>query len=211
MNKNLKRWISIASALMFAISAYAYTDVPDTDPDFEVINFITDLGVLDGYADGSFRPDEIITRAELAKIIVNAMDYVLMPDENVYNDILKDYWATPWINAGFYNGIIFMDGDKCFHPDEYVTYEQAVKTIIATLGYDGDLKTRFVYPDSYISSAKELGIIDDTSGTVGEFCTRRQFVKMLYNSLEVPMYSYCGQGPIKGRTMMYLLTNWRDE
>ena len=62
----------------------AFTDQADIKVDSEVVDTLVSLGVINGYTDGSFKPNDTVTRAEMAKMI-----YVLRTgnsDASAYND-----------------------------------------------------------------------------------------------------------------------------
>lgn len=206
-----KKFISIALAAMvlLAQTAIAYTDVPDTDLDAEAINILTSLGVLEGFEDGSFRPDDTVTRAEAAKIVVLVAGRDPMPGISPFLDVPED--TEGWINTAYSVGIISGYGDACFHPDDLATYEQAVKMIVLALGYGhlwSGLDHGGRYPDIYLDMAEILGIIDSNSGIVGEHLTRRQLSRLLYDSLEVQMdtMSWCIYGGHEEETFLSRLT-----
>ena len=221
MNKHVKKIISTALAAMvlFTSTAFAYTDVPDTDPDVEAISILTTLGILEGFEDGSFRPDDTITRAEAAKIMVLALRGEPDPyDRTPFIDVPGD--PEGWINAAYANRIIDGCGDGRYRPDEPVTYEEAVKMMVVALGYTPAAVLYGGYPSGHFKCAEELGILEGISITDGKpAITRRQLARLLYNSLEVDMMDviYTSGGPWysprEGYTLLNILINkpkWDD-
>ena len=75
----------LAFACAFTMFAgAAFTDQADIKVDSEVVHTLVSLGVIDGFADGSFKPNDTVTRAQMAKMI-----YVLRTgnsDASAYND-----------------------------------------------------------------------------------------------------------------------------
>ncbi len=80
-------------------------------------------GVIDGFEDGSFRPDKEITRAEFVKIVVK-MKNLKLTDNNYFNDVSSDAWYCPYISAAFENGIVLGSSDN-FYPSDNITREDA--------------------------------------------------------------------------------------
>ena len=79
MKKNLKKVISAVIALALSVSSVAmaaptFTDVADTASYAQAVDTLAALGVISGYEDGSFKPDNNITRAEVATMMVAALN-----------------------------------------------------------------------------------------------------------------------------------------
>ena len=85
--KNLKKVLALVLAFACAFTMFAgaaFTDSADIKVDTEVVDTLVSLGVVNGYDDGSFKPNGTVTRAEMAKMI-----YVLRTgnsDASAYND-----------------------------------------------------------------------------------------------------------------------------
>lgn len=109
-----------------------FTDVSRTDWFNNAVSTLANAGILSGYADGSFRPNASITRAELVKIAVAfyGSDAAVEAD---FSDT-EDHWADMFINAAY--GLGFVNGyeDGSFRPDQAVTRAEAMKIINRSLG-----------------------------------------------------------------------------
>ena len=85
--ENLKKVLALVLAFACAFTMFAgaaFTDSADIKVDTEVVDTLVSLGVVNGYDDGSFKPNGTVTRAEMAKMI-----YVLRTgnsDASAYND-----------------------------------------------------------------------------------------------------------------------------
>jgi len=66
------RYLALLTVLLPVVAAAAFSDVPSTHLYFSSISYIEDAGIVDGYSDGTFRPENELNRAELTKIIINA-------------------------------------------------------------------------------------------------------------------------------------------
>ncbi|MGC5774815.1 S-layer homology domain-containing protein [Paenibacillus pabuli] len=84
-----------------------FKDVPTSDWAYPYIEALKEAGVIDGFQDGTFKPNSPITRNEMAKIIVNG--YGLEPAKEInlpFTDTqLKNNWAAPYIQALYDLGI----------------------------------------------------------------------------------------------------------
>ena len=108
-----------------------FSDVSASDWYNNAISTLTNAGILDGYEDGTFRPNGNITRAEFATIAVRFFD-LTYEGEDLFPDI-SDHWARDYINqaaaAGFVNG--YEDGT--FRPNNAITRAEAVTLVNRTL------------------------------------------------------------------------------
>ncbi len=193
-----KRMIALALTLVMAISVMAapaaavsvsrFSDVTDstTATAVEVLRL---MGVLDGYGDGSFRPEAVLNRAQFCKMASYATDG---SDElsryrtvTVFPDVKPSHWASAYINlAAKGRGIIsgYPDGNFC--PERTVTMSQAVTILLRVLGYE-DTKIGGVWPDSFLAVAKEIGLTDGVYASGGEGVTRAQAARLFVNLLQV--------------------------
>ena len=107
-----KRVLSILIAVILIIAASSYvfagenlethetsfSDISGHWAESTIIKW-QDKGILNGYEDGTFRPDDPITRAELAKIITLAFD-LTETAELSYNDLDTAAWYYPYVQTG---------------------------------------------------------------------------------------------------------------
>lgn len=80
------------------------------------------LGAIGGYPDGTFKPDNTITRAEFTSILVEAFD-LRSHDTKGFGDT-AGHWAEKSISIAVHNGIVQGYDENRFGPDEYITREQ---------------------------------------------------------------------------------------
>lgn len=91
---------------------------------------LSKYGVLDGYGDGTFRPDFGITRAEFTKLMVECLGLVeYKVEEPVAYDDTENHWAKDYIAIGTEIGIVNGIGNNLFDPDTIVTREQMAAII----------------------------------------------------------------------------------
>ncbi len=112
----------------FSVKNYEFTDV--SDPKmwyYKYVNACAALGILSGMGDGSFKPDNTVTRAELCVMIVRSTSDVISyrTDESiVFNDVKKGKWYYDAITKCATMGIVFGVTPTEFKPDEPATREQ---------------------------------------------------------------------------------------
>ena len=191
---NLKKTLAVvlAFAMMLSMgSVFAYSDVEAGTTVSEAVGILSNLNILTGFEDGTFRPDETVTRAQMAAIICRMLGYEDQAQSSmgstVFTDVTADHWASGYVNVAQAQGIINGMGDGTFAPDAKVTYEQAIKMIVAALGYDLAAARKGGYPTGYLAIASAEGITKKANGKVGDAAARATVAVLVYNALEVQL------------------------
>lgn len=171
----------------------ASVDTAESDEFYqEAVGFLNYLGIMVGDDKGDMKPEETITRAEIAAIILRETNVNSKSEyKGIFEDVDESHWAADDIQTAYEAGIISGYGDGTFGPDDDVTYEQAVKMIVCAIGWGPYAEMFGEYPQCYIRQANQLDIMDNAQGVVGEEVTRRTVAKLVYNSLtaEYPIIS----------------------
>ncbi|GAW93136.1 exported hypothetical protein [Calderihabitans maritimus] len=147
--------------------AATFSDVSDSHPASQAISRLVGLGVLKGYPDGSFKPNNNITRAEFAKIAVLLADKghaakALQAMQPKFRDVKANEWYTGYINLAASLGYVKGYPDGTYHPNDQITNAEVVTVLLRVLGYDDRLVGQ--WPANYLSKAAELGILDKVAG-----------------------------------------------
>ena len=205
MKKNLKKVLSavIAMALAFSLVPASFaakvtlSDVADTASYATAVNTLVALNVINGYEDGTFLPDNKITRAEATKVMVAALNQLDaaegMKGATQFTDVeAKHEWATGYINAGVQNGYINGMGDGTFAPDAEVTYAQMVKMLVSAMNYDQYATYLGGYPNGYLSIAASEKITEGVNANANDAVTRAQVAQLVYNALNAPIVENTG-------------------
>ncbi len=195
----MKRFISfliitiITISTVLPVGAAAFSDIQDTDYFAQAASLLKEFGVLDGYPDGTFKPQNSITRAEMAAIVCRliAKDHEAtdLKGETEFLDVPSDHWATGYINYASSTGIINGDGNGSFRPGDQVKYEEAIKMVVCALGYGEDvIMDTDDWSAGYISLAEEKGITKNLQGQKGTAASRGDIAVMAYNgaNLNIP-------------------------
>jgi hypothetical protein len=117
-------------------AAPKFNDVPMSHPDFLAVEQLSDLGIISGYTDGSFRPDEAITRAQFAKILAKSLQWGLInPQEGRFTDVPQDSWMYPYIETIAARGVITGYSDNTFLPNNTITRGKLIKALVTAAGW----------------------------------------------------------------------------
>lgn len=113
------------------------TNTPFSDVDenmwyAEYINFATNHGWINGYEDGTFRPNAPITRAEAAKILANAIQLQKGTQDSSFSDVPSSSVFTPYIEALKDSKIISGRTETTYAPDAYIPRTEVSRIIYRT-------------------------------------------------------------------------------
>ena len=103
-----------------------YTDVNAGDWFNNAISTLSNAGIVTGYNDGTFRPNQPITRGEMAKIIANFAN--LNKGTKSFTD-LSGHWSKTYVELAAGNGWIAGYPDGSFRPDQKITRAETVTMI----------------------------------------------------------------------------------
>ena len=98
------------------------------------VSTLSNMGVIGGYADGTFRPDAPISRAEFAKIAVSFTQNNGSATYNYFTDVKTTDWFAPYVTAAKDAGLIEGYSDGSFKPESKITRAEACAIVNRTLG-----------------------------------------------------------------------------
>ena len=194
--RNLKRALSLALASVMLLGMMVVGSSAKGIDDFtdkaEIVNqdavaVTSAIGMFEGYEDGSFGPENVVTRAEMAVIIctmlygagVNVNQFA---ETNVFTD--GPAWAQGYVNLCSSLGIVAGVGDGKFDPNATVTTAQAVLMLCRALGY---FQNAADFGDNWMLAATAkgtaLGLYGDLKLAANEGLTRDNVAELVFNAL----------------------------
>jgi hypothetical protein len=102
----------LVASVIFAIPANAaFSDVSPNHDNYQAITYLNSKGIIQGYEDGTFKPDQPVNRAEAIKIIILPLYVDLQnPDANPFPDITPDMWFAKYVKKAKDVGVVSGDG-----------------------------------------------------------------------------------------------------
>lgn len=182
--------VFVLSIMSTGFAAAKFSDVTNEDLSDALARLVA-LKIIDGYPDGTFKPNNNITRAEFAKVVVtslglgNAAQYA--QGMTKFKDVTAAHWASGYIKVASDLGVVNGYPDGTFKPENNVTYAEAITMIVRALGYEPKAKALGGYPGGYLAIATEKEITDGINVVGSLAATRGDVAKMVNNALEVPM------------------------
>ncbi|MBW3110891.1 S-layer homology domain-containing protein [Bacillus sp. MCCB 382] len=182
---------SIVAATVAAPVASAFSDVKEDTYYYEAVKFLTEQGIVDGFPDNTFRPDQQVTRGQMAKFIAKALDLdTTSVKGSHFTDIEGNRFHT-YISVLSEKGIIEGFEDRTFRPNEPVKRSEAAKFLAKAYDLDENFNVSFddvkkgKWYAGYIGALVEHGItlgktstLFDPDGTV----KRKEMAAFIYRS-----------------------------
>ena len=202
MKKLLAMVLALVMTLSLAVSASAVKADEKINEDYaEAVAVLNGMGVFKGYEDGSFKPENNITRAEVATIIYRIYTKDVAKNDksglyatyNKFSDMAGAGWAAGYIgycaNAEFVKG--YPDGT--FKPSGNVTGYEVLAMILRAVGYDKN--GEFTGADWALNVAKyaeQLKILENVAKTtdLSAPASRELVAEILFRAINVPMVTY---------------------
>ena len=197
--KNLKKVLALVLAFACAFTMFAgaaFTDQADIQST-EAVDALTGLGVIDGYADGSFKPDATVTRAEMAKMIFTILNggnddasaYTNLPTS--FTDV-SDHWAAGYIKYLQNSDIIAGKSETKFAPNDTVTGLEAAKMLLVVAGYAPDKAglTGSAWAASTMKYANLNNLFEDVVADVNGALPRQYAAQIMFNALDMERVVY---------------------
>lgn len=137
----MKRFLTALTilALMFlnstVLAAQAFTDIDSNHWAYWYVKTLSEEGVVVGYPDGTFRPDNNITRAEFATMAIKALhqDKAVIKSPYSFTDVPKEHWAYDMINKAAYFDLVKGTSEGNFLPEETVSRAQVISIVVNAL------------------------------------------------------------------------------
>ncbi|MFH0851221.1 MAG: S-layer homology domain-containing protein [Candidatus Peregrinibacteria bacterium] len=135
-------FLPVAALAAYDTAHLPYTDAPSDRVTAVAVSMLTEEGILQGHPDGTFRPNQLVNRAEFLKIAqrTGSQEFVPPTDTACFPDIDPATWYAPFVCAAKRDGIVRGDALEGvlksawrFHPTRTVNYAEALKMLTAVL------------------------------------------------------------------------------
>lgn len=149
-----------------------FSDVSDTWAKAS-IEKMTAKGIINGYSDGTFKPEQSVTRAEMAKMIAVLLG-LSADGKSIFEDVADGEWFSGYVTAVAQSGIVKGSGGR-FMPSEYITRQDTAVMIARALEFNGKTVAadtpRFAdnnliadYATPYVGVLANMGVVNGSDG-----------------------------------------------
>jgi len=197
----MKKYIALAFATLilfcfiYTANAQTFTDIPSTNINKDAIEFFKSNSVIQGYSDGTYKPDNRINRAEFVKILAasqtgeseikscmekhsnRANDW----DYHPFKDVSFGDWFAGYVCVAKDKGWISGYADGSFKPGEYINFAEASKIITKALSVTPDTTgTNNEWFAGFVNALAEKKAIPTTIQFFDKDITRGDMVEIMW-------------------------------
>lgn len=163
-----------------------FSDLNSNNPFFDSINYVQSQGIVSGYSDGTYKPDNKINRAEFVKIIIGTIytkDQIskCSPKKN-FPDISTNDWFFTYVCTSANNEIASGYPDGTFKPGNNINFAEASKIIINAFGYKTFAKDVWYQP--FVEKMELLKAIPETICSISKNISRGEMAEIIYRLKE---------------------------
>ncbi len=119
------------------LSFASFPDVSSSNEHHAAISSLVEQGILQGYEDGTFKPDQAVNRAEALKIFLMGMGLPVDSASSaglLFNDVTLSDWYAPYVGTAVTEGIVQGYSDNHFKPEQTVNRAEAMKMLVLAAG-----------------------------------------------------------------------------
>ena len=197
----MKKFLSLIMAMVMSFSLVTFASAAnlediDNHANQEAMEVLYDLDIILGYGDGTFRPDNYITRGEVCAIITRTLIgdnncVVSYPDR--FDDVSNLSKLRKYVDTAYNMGIMQGYGNRWFGLTDNVTYNQMAAIITRALGYSAENMVG-EWPNNVNSVALDIGLFENVAGYGQAPATRGDVAQMIFNAFDCYMVKSVGYG-----------------
>ena len=206
--RNLKKILALVLALMMTVSLMVvasaasyddYSDKEQIDETYaEAVEVLAGIGIYQGDTEGTFRPQDTLTRAEVATLLYRLLtgdvtdskvDTYAGYDE--FTDVPSTEWYAGFVNYAYVKGWVIGNGDGTYGPNDNVTGVELATMLVRALGRD--VNGEEIGGDDWELKASVLAAKADLNKNLpsvfmSKDATREQTAQMIFNALNAYTY-----------------------
>ncbi len=157
-----------------------FNDVSTTDSYYEAIEYVYEQGIVEGYSDGTYKPDQEINRAEFTKILIEAE----FPGEasrsgSCFSDVSSEDWFAKYICFAKVKNIVGGFEDGTYKPAQAINIAESLKITLLTF-FGSVPETDGEWWEKYWDYADDHGYLLDTWASAGQNLTRGEMAELIY-------------------------------
>ncbi|MBU0668238.1 beta-propeller domain-containing protein [Patescibacteria group bacterium] len=189
---------ALAAAQVIALDAAQTSAQTDPFPDvysshvnYEAINYLKNNGIIEGYPDGNYKPENNINRAEFVKILMGAVfNYDPQKDSAgsgaykttglTFSDIKAGEWYIPYLREAVEKNVISGYPDGTFHPEKEINFSEAAKIIANSYNLNAQEAAGERWYKNYVEALQDKKAIPLSVEYFDEDITRDEVAEMIW-------------------------------
>ena len=197
----MKKFLSLVMAMVMSFSLVTFASAAELKDvsghaNEEAMEVLYDLEIILGYGDGTFRPDNNITRGEVCAIVTRTLvgeDACAISYPDRFDDVNNLSKLRPYVDTAYDLGIMQGYGNRWFGLTDNVTYNQMAAIITRALGYTAE-NMAGEWPNNVNSVALDIGLFENVAGYGQAPATRGDVAQMIFNAFDCYMVKSVGYG-----------------
>jgi len=179
--------IMLASSIPTSLLANVdqFSDVNSETQFSTAINYLAEHKVINGYEDGTFKPENTINRAEFTKILIASIkEDSEITGESCFTDVLDNetHWFAKYVCTAKTMGVIKGYENSNFKPAQNITFVEAAKIISKVMGEATEDETTWF--KNYVAELSDKMVIPTTIIDLNKDITRAEMSEMIWRLLE---------------------------
>lgn len=163
-----------------------FEDLPEKHKHYEAVVELVERGVVAGYEDGTFRPENEITRTEFCALLARTLGYnkeSYIAKKLPFSDVGEDYWGAAFISFCYEKDLINGMGDGTFAPAAKVTMEQVIKMAVCAIGTQNEDRVADgeKWYEPYIRLAEKYDLTENIVVKTTTNAKRSECAQIVYN------------------------------
>ncbi len=179
----------IVSFLASRYEFYGFMDVPKSYAYSDSLKYLKEKNIIQGYADGTYKPGIKVNRAEFLKILLLSSDssrneIEKRKNESCFTDVTGGTWFNGYVCYAKANNFVKGYKDGNFHPDNTINFAEALKMSINVMNLAKVDDGVEVWYQPYIDKANELKLLSRMSINAKDEVTRGHMAEIIYQAIQ---------------------------
>ncbi len=176
----------LGSLLLVTPAFAAFSDVPSSHVNADAIAYVQTKGIVQGYADGSFKPDAPINRAEFVQILMNAIygPSAVPMHPTCFSDVDSAAWYNRAVCLAVDKEAVGGYSDGTFRPAQNINFAEAAKIITNVMGSvhvsPDDISPYFPWYKLYIDALANQQTVPTDVMSFDSPLTRGQMAELIF-------------------------------
>ena len=191
--KKLFKVMSLTVAILLSMGIFTTVSAKVTASPDKALELLQSLNIIfTKDKSDDFSEDKAVTKGDFSIYLVRALKMEPYGGEELpFSDISKDDAIYPYICALYQRGVVHGYNSE-FNVNKKISYNEAVKMMIAAIGYGEVAELSGGYPSGYLSVAMELDILQNVKLNSFETITKKDAAALLFNMLNAELMEYNG-------------------
>ena len=177
---------ALASVSLSSLAHASFTDVKETSPYFTALTYLEGQGIVKGYSDKTFKPDNLLNKAEFVHLVLQSTGsgstLEVSLDTKCFSDVASQAWYYQSVCQGKKLGLI-SGTNGAFSPERQVTVVEAAKMIALAFHKDEIVESSVAWYEQYLKVLDTHKYLPTTLNFLSQPLTRGEAALILYRAL----------------------------